>query len=107
MGQPVRIKDLALQMIELSGLVPEKDIPLQFTGLRPGEKLYEELLIDPAQSQPTRHTRIYSSEEPLLESEILQKEIQLLSEAISKRDLNSALESMKRLVPEYNPENGQ
>jgi len=107
MGQPVKIRDLALQMIELSGLVPEKDIPIQFTGLRPGEKLYEELLIDPAQSQPTRHPRIYSSEEPLPESEVLQKEIQLLSEAISKRDLNSALESMKRLVPEYNPENGQ
>ena len=107
MGSPVRIRDLALQMIELSGLIPEKDIPLQFTGLRPGEKLYEELLIDPAQSQPTRHPRIYSSEEPLPESEFLQKEIQLLSESISKRDLNSALDSMKRLVPEYNPDNGK
>ena len=70
-------------------------------------KLYEELLIDPSQSQPTRHPRIFSSEEPLAESEILQKEVQLLSEAISKRDLNSALDTMKRLVPEYNPENGQ
>jgi FlaA1/EpsC-like NDP-sugar epimerase len=107
MGSPVRIRDLALQMIELSGLIPEKDIPLQFTGLRPGEKLYEELLIDPTQSQPTRHPRIFSSEEPLPESEVLQKEIQLLTEAISKRDLNSALESMKRLVPEYNPDNGK
>ena len=107
MGSPVRIRDLALQMIELSGLIPEKDIPLQFTGLRPGEKLYEELLIDPAQSQPTRHPRIYSSEEPLPESEVLHKEIQLLSEAISKRDLNSALDSMKRLVPEYKPDNGK
>jgi FlaA1/EpsC-like NDP-sugar epimerase len=107
MGSPVRIRDLALQMIELSGLIPEKDIPLQFTGLRPGEKLYEELLIDPAQSQPTRHPRIYSSEEPLPESEVLQKEIQLLREAISKRDLNSALASMKRLVPEYKPDNGK
>ena len=107
MGDPVRIRDLALQMIELSGLIPEKDIPLQFTGLRPGEKLYEELLIDPAQSQPTRHLRIYSSEEPIPESEALQKEIQLLSDAISKRDLNSALESMKRLVPEYDPDNGK
>jgi len=107
MGSPVRIRDLALQMIELSGLIPEKDIPLQFTGLRPGEKLYEELLIDPAQSQPTRHPRIYSSEEPLPESEFLQKEIQLLSESISKRDLNSALVSMKRLVPEYKPDNGK
>ncbi len=107
MGDPVKIRDLALQMIELSGLIPEKDIPLHFTGLRPGEKLYEELLIDPAQSQPTRHPRIYSSEEPLLESEVLHKEIQLLNEAISKRDLDSALDSMKRLVPEYNPDNGK
>jgi FlaA1/EpsC-like NDP-sugar epimerase len=107
MGSPVRIRDLALQMIELSGLIPEKDIPLQFTGLRPGEKLYEELLIDPAQSKPTKHPRIFSSEEPLPESEALQKEIQQLSEAISKRELNSALASMKRLVPEYNPDNGK
>ncbi len=107
MGSPVRIRDLALQMIELSGLIPEKDIPLQFTGLRPGEKLYEELLIDPAESQPTRHPRIFSSEEPLPESEVLHKEIQLLTEAISKRDRDSALDSMKRLVPEYNPDIGK
>jgi len=107
MGQPVKVRDLALQMIELSGLIPEKDISLKYTGLRPGEKLYEELLIDPSKSMPTQHPRIFSSEEPLPESEILQKEIQLLSEAISKRDLYSALESMKRLVPEYNPENVQ
>jgi len=107
MGQPVKIKDLALQMIELSGLVPEKDISLQYTGLRPGEKLYEELLIDPAQSQPTRHPRIYSSEEPLPESEVLQKEISILTEAIEQRDISNALASMKRLVPEYNPDNGQ
>jgi len=107
MGQPVKIRDLALQMIELSGLVPEKDIPIQFTGLRPGEKLYEELLIDPAQSQPTRHPRIYSSEEPLPESEVLQKEISILTKAIEQRDISAALASMKRLVPEYNSENGQ
>ena len=107
MGQPVKIKDLALQMIELSGLVPEKDIPLQFTGLRPGEKLYEELLIDPAQSQPTQHPRIFSSEEPLPEVKVLEKEISILTEAIEQRDISATLDSMKRLVPEYNPENGQ
>ena len=107
MGQPVKIKDLALQMIELSGLVPEKDIPLQYTGLRPGEKLYEELLIDPAQSQPTLHPRIFCSEEPLPEVKVLEKEISILTEAIEQRDISNALASMKRLVPEYNPENGQ
>ena len=107
MGEPVRIHDLALQMIELSGLIPEKDIPLQFTGLRPGEKLYEELLIDPAKSQPTRHPRIFCSEEPTPQFEALQKEISLLNKALAQRDLSSALDSMKRLVPEYDPNNGQ
>ena len=63
--------------------------------------------IDRTQSQPTRHPRIYSSEEPLPATEVLQEEISLLTEAFSLHDLNSALESMKRLVPEYNPENGQ
>ena len=107
MGQPVRIRDLALQMIELSGLVPEKDIPLQYTGLRPGEKLYEELLIDPAQSQPTKHPRIFSSEEPLPEVKVLEKEISILTEAIEQRDISAAFASMNRLVPEYNPDNLQ
>jgi len=103
MGEPVRIRDLALQMIELSGLIPEKDVPLKFTGLRPGEKLFEELLIDPSQSQPTNHPRIFCSEEPVPDEGVLQKEIHLLSEALSKRDLSSALNSVKRLVPEYKP----
>ena len=106
MGEPVKISDLALQMIELSGLIPEKDIPLEFTGLRPGEKLYEELLIDPVQSQPTKHPRIFCSEEPLPDTEILQKEISVLKEALVQRDLSLVLDSMKRLVPEYNPNNG-
>ena len=94
-------------MIELSGLIPEKDIPLQFIGLRPGEKLYEELLIDPTKSQPTKHPRIFSSEEPLPDAKVLQKEIGLLTEAVAKCDLSSAVDSMKRLVPEYNPINEQ
>ena len=107
MGEPVKIRDLALQMIELSGLIPEKDIPLQYTGLRLGEKLYEELLIDPAHSKPTQHPRIFCSEEPQPDGEELQKEITALSRAIAQRDLLSALDSMKRLVPEYNIDNGQ
>ena len=106
MGEPVKIHDLALQMIELSGLIPEKDIPIKFTGLRPGEKLSEELLIDPLQSKPTKHPRIFCSEEGLPDSQILSKKISALSEAITNRDISSALNSMKGLVPEYNPDNG-
>ena len=102
MGDPVRIHDLALQMIELSGLIPEKDIPIQFTGLRPGEKLHEELLINPTQSQPTKHPRIFCSEEPIPDAETLRKEIDLLKKALAQRDLSSTINSMKSLVPEYN-----
>ena len=87
--------------------IPEKDIPLQFTGLRPGEKLHEELLIDPAQSKPTDHPRIFCSKEPLPDAKVLQKEISLLKEALVRHDLSSALDSMKQLVPEYNPDNDQ
>ena len=113
MGEPVRIKDLAEKMIHLSGLElkdddhPNGDIEIKYTGLRPGEKLYEELLIDPAQSQPTKHPRIFSSAEPLPETVVLEKEISILTEAIEQRDLSAALDSMKRIVPEYNPDNGQ
>jgi len=107
MGEPVKIRDLALQMIELSGLIPDKDIPLRYTGLRPGEKLYEELLIDPIQSQPTKHPRIFCSEESPPDTNILQKEISVLTKAIARRDFSSTLDSMKRLVPEYDPNNGQ
>jgi len=107
MGQPVKIRDMALQMIELSGLIPEKDVPLKYTGLRPGEKLYEELLIDPAKSQPTQHPRIFSSEEPLHEVKVFEKEISIFTEAIEQLDICTTLDSMKRLVPEYNPENDQ
>ena len=107
MGEPVKIRDLALQMIELSGLIPDKDIPLRYTGLRPGEKLYEELLIDPVQSQPTKHPRIFCSEEPPPDANILEKEINVLTKVIAQRDLSSTLDSMKRLVPEYNPNNSQ
>jgi FlaA1/EpsC-like NDP-sugar epimerase len=58
MGKPVKIADLARQMIRLSGYVPEKDIKIEFTGLRPGEKLYEELLTDNETTKPTYHPKI-------------------------------------------------
>jgi len=103
MGDPVKISDLAVQMIELSGLIPEKDIPISYSGLRPGEKLFEELLIDPTKSKPTQHPRIFFSQEPLPEANIVEKEIILLTEALSKNDLTNALNSLRRMVPEYNP----
>ena len=103
MGEPVKINDLALQMIELSGLIPEKDINIKYTGLRPGEKLYEELLIEPALSKPTKHPRIFYSLEKQPKIKNFNKEIRILSEAISRNDLQTAFDSLKKLVPEYKP----
>jgi FlaA1/EpsC-like NDP-sugar epimerase len=59
MGEPVKIVDLARRMIELAGLEPDKDIQISYTGLRPGEKLYEELLASKENSQPTPHDKIF------------------------------------------------
>jgi FlaA1/EpsC-like NDP-sugar epimerase len=93
--------DLARQMIQLSGLQPERDIPIQFTGLRPGEKLYEELLIDPRTAAETSHPRLFRSHEPLPAPEVLQQERQRLEDALQQRDSAAALQVMGRLVPEY------
>jgi len=59
MGQPVKIHDLAVNLIKLSGLIPNKDIQIVETGLRPGEKLYEELLADTEKVKPTHHKQIF------------------------------------------------
>ena len=103
MGQPVKIVELARQMIELSGHVPDRDVPIQFTGLRPCEKLYEELLINPEQVEGTTHPRIFRSYEPLPETRTIQPEVGVLRKAIAENDLGAALSVMCRLVPEYGP----
>ena len=71
--------------------------------MRPGEKLYEELLIDPEQVEGTAHPRIFRSYEPLLETTIIQAEIGVLKKAITENDLEAALRVMYRLVPDYVP----
>jgi FlaA1/EpsC-like NDP-sugar epimerase len=101
MGKPVKIADLANQMIRFSGLIPEKDIKIEFTGLRPGEKLYEELLADAETTQPTHHPKIKIARvDHFNTSEVLSKIETLLSTlyTLSKSDL--ILHCME-LVPEY------
>ena len=75
----------------------------QSTGLRPGEKLYEELLIDPEQAEGTAHPRIFRSYEPLPETMTIQSELGVLKKAITENDLEAALSVMCRLVSEYGP----
>jgi FlaA1/EpsC-like NDP-sugar epimerase len=106
MGEPVRIKDLAEQMVRLSGLSlrdaqnPNGDIEIVFTGLRPGEKLYEELLID-ANSQSTSHPLIYRAQEQAIAPELLWPQIDALEAAIHRQDEAAALEVLAELVPEW------
>jgi FlaA1/EpsC-like NDP-sugar epimerase len=106
MGEPVRIKNLAEQMVRLSGLSlrdarnPNGDIEIVCTGLRPGEKLYEELLID-ADSQPTSHPLIYRAQEQALAPELLWPQIDALEAAIQQQDVAAALEVLAELVPEW------
>ena len=106
MGEPVRIYDLAKQMIRLSGLSlkdssnPDGDIEIKITGLRPGEKLFEELLID-AESEPTKHPLIFKAVEDFIPYQILEKNLNLLDEFIERQDIEKALEILHEIVPQW------
>ena len=106
MGEPVRIKALAEQMVRLSGLSlldashPDGDIEIVCTGLRPGEKLYEELLID-AESQPTAHPLIYRAQESSIPPHLLWHQLDALQTAIAAQDVDAALKLLAGLVPEW------
>ena len=106
MGEPVLIKDLAEQMVRLSGLSlrddqnPSGEIAITCTGLRPGEKLYEELLID-AESEPTQHPLIFRAQERSLPPEVLWPRLDALDVAIAAQDIDGALVMLGELVPEW------
>lgn len=108
MGEPVRIKELAEQMVRLSGRSlrdarhPDGDIEIICTGLRPGEKLYEELLID-ADSEATAHPLIYRARERALPPALVWHELEALGVAVARQDQAAALAVLARLVPEWQP----
>ena len=108
MGEPVRIVDLARTLIRLSGLTerterqPDGDIAIEFVGLRPGEKLYEELLIGDGVT-PSAHPRILCAHERLLEPDVLEPLLAALREACRAGDVSGAVAQLRRLVPEYQP----
>lgn len=108
MGQPVKIMDLAKSMIELSGLTvrdeadPEGDIEIEITGLRPGEKLYEELLIGD-NPQPTSHPRIMKAHEDFMPWIVLQEKLNALEIALGANDVGVIRLMLQQLVAEYTP----
>ena len=109
MGQPVKILDLAKRMVEISGLTvmdqnnPMGDIEIQVTGLRPGEKLYEELLIGD-NPLPTSHPRIMKAHEEFLPWDELESKLNILNSALESNNVPVIRTLLKELVPGYQPE---
>ncbi|MPL54833.1 hypothetical protein SDC9_00299 [bioreactor metagenome] len=101
MGEPVKIKDLAIKMIKLSGFEPEIDIKLKYTGLRPGEKLYEELLSDGTKNLPTPHEKIMVSMDPHMEFEDIECLANKITKAALRRDKIEVVKLLKKMVPEF------
>lgn len=101
MGEPVKILDLAEEMIRLSGLEPYKDIQIIKTGLRPGEKLYEELLIKTEEMDKTENDLIFiERDKPLSENEI-QEKLDILRKALATGNDSKVKEALMRVVPTY------
>ena len=104
MGQPVKIVDLAKRMIRLSGA---KNVEIKFTGLRPGEKLYEEVLSDLEGTKPTFHEKIRVAEVRAADFEKVSKDIDELVEISKQYDNMATVKKMKEIVPEYKSKNSE
>ena len=103
MGTPVKIADLAQQMIELSGFRPEEDIEIEYTGLRPGEKLFEEIALDHERHEPTGHDKIMrfqGAPRPLAE---VREALNTLREHMDPEDPERTKQLIQKLIPEYTP----
>ena len=101
MGKPVKIIDLARKMIILAGFVPEKEIKIKIVGLRPGEKLYEELLNDSSKTLPTYHEKIMIAQELQEEFDDLNDEIIDLIHKANFLESDDIVMQMKKIVPEF------
>lgn len=106
MGEPVRIVDLARNMIRLAGLVPDKDVKIEFTGLRPGEKLFEELISEGENILPTHHKKIkiFQGEAPDLAA--MRRWMNDLRLIINRQDARAAVMHLAGLIPEYRVSRG-
>ncbi|MVZ62994.1 polysaccharide biosynthesis protein [Sphingobacterium humi] len=105
MGKSVKIVDLAKKMIKLSGHTPFKDIEIKFTGLRPGEKLYEELLNDLENTVTTHHEKIMIAKVRDNDFDLVKNEVKNLSKALDSHNNMNIVRQMKVMVPEFKSQN--
>jgi FlaA1/EpsC-like NDP-sugar epimerase len=104
MGQPVKIVDLARDLITLSGLVPDKDIEIRFTGLRPGEKLFEELSTEDEQAEKTRHPKIFIGRLPSRALEDVSRQVAMILDGTNDLTTEEAVRRIRAVVPELQRE---
>ncbi|MBU3093190.1 polysaccharide biosynthesis protein [Clostridium sp. CF011] len=102
MGQPVKIYDLAWDLIRLSGFEPNKDIKIEITGLRPGEKLYEELLMSEEGLINTKHEKIFIGKPTFSDLDVMKDRLGELNAIIEKDDVTLLLSKIEEIVPTYN-----
>jgi FlaA1/EpsC-like NDP-sugar epimerase len=105
MGKPIKIIDLAKNMIRLSGLKVDSDVKILFTGLRPGEKLYEELLAQDESTKPTQHQKILIADTRPVNKEQLLNAMDFFLNAINRGDDLKLVDHLKRFIPEYKSNN--
>jgi FlaA1/EpsC-like NDP-sugar epimerase len=105
MGKPVKISDLAENMIRLAGYTPGVDIKIEYTGLRPGEKLYEELLNTKENTLPTTNKKIFLAKVREFPYAEVDRDVQDLIDMASRVDIISTVRKMKKMVPEYKSKN--
>ena len=103
MGQQIRIVDLARNLIRLSGQEPDQDIPIIYTGLRPGEKLFEELMLDGEGVKPTSHPKIRVLDGGPVSFEQVQLWLDELSTLVEAKNIHGLIQTFQRIVPEYKP----
>ena len=101
MGKPVKIVDLARDLIKLSGLEPDKDVKIEYTGLRPGEKLYEELLMDEIALTSTEHKKIFVEKPMNIDMNFINESIDEFINVLNGGDTEKIFEVMQRKVPTY------
>ncbi|MBR3800910.1 MAG: polysaccharide biosynthesis protein, partial [Rikenellaceae bacterium] len=107
MGEPVKIADLARRMIELAGLKVGEDIEIEYTGLRPGEKLYEEVLSTKENTLPTSNEKIHIAKVRQYDYVAVAEQIAKLNELAATVDIPATVRLMKQMVPEYKSQNSR